>query len=313
MMNTPNHSSIKNMGESVRQRLLDGARKRGEEFNLVLTRYAIERLLYRLGLSKHRERFILKGAALYVVWAGQTEHLSYRPTRDLDLWGSGSPDAEGVAMLLREIVEQPVEEDGLVFLSETIRSQPARQEELYEGCRLSLVCLLHGARIPLVIDVGFGDAITPPAEETDYPVLLPSLPAPRLRVYPRETVIAEKFEALVSLDLTNTRLKDFYDLWMLSQGFEFEGRALQTAIVNTFTRRQTALPPELPNVLTPRFAADSNRIAAWNQFIKRNRISDAPTYETVMTQIEHFLWPIIEATKNETVFELKWSNIDGWK
>ncbi len=303
----------KNMTESIRQRLLDGARSRGEEFNLVLTRYAIERLLYRLSQSPHRDRFVLKGAALYVVWAKESSTLGYRPTRDLDLWGSGASDVEGLLSLFHEIARTQVEDDGLLFESEAMRGQAMREDELYEGCRLSLVAMLGNVRIPLTVDFGFGDAITPPASEIDYPVLLSTLPAPRVRAYPRETVVAEKFEALVALDLTNTRMKDFYDLWTLSRAFDFDGQTLLQAVRNTFERRRTAFPDEMPLALTKRFGEDAAKVAAWAGFAKRSRLSDLPPLPDVLIHLQTFLWPLAQAARNTGTWNPSWTPQNGWQ
>ncbi len=301
----------KNPGASIRERLLDGARKRGEEFNLVLTRYAIERLLYRLSQSPHRDRFVLKGAALYALWASESPSLRYRPTRDLDLWGSGSPNAAALITLFREVLGVAVEEDGLRFDAESLQGTVMREAAIYEGCRLSLSGTLDGVRIPLTIDLGFGDAITPPAREELYPTLLPTLPAPRIRAYPRETVIAEKFEALVSLDLTNTRVKDFYDLWTLSQNFAFGGATLLEAVKRTFERRQTAFPDAVPTALTPRYFEDATKLAAWKGFGKRTRL-DLPPLSLVMNQLQGFLWPLTERAKEGTTFSARWTPQNGW-
>lgn len=303
----------KNMASSVRQRLLDGARSRGEEFNLVLTRYAIERLLYRLSQSPHRDRFVLKGAALYVVWAKESKTLGYRPTRDLDLWGSGSSDVKSLLSLFQEVALTPVEDDGLLFESEAIRGQLMREDELYEGCRLSLVAMLGNVRIPLTVDFGFGDAITPPASEIDYPVLLSTLPAPRVRAYPRETVVAEKFEALVALDLTNTRMKDFYDMWTLSRAFDFDGQTLLQAVCNTFERRKTALPDEMPLALTERFGEEASKIAAWAGFARRSRLTEVPPLSDVLLHLQTFLWPLAQAARNKDSWNQKWAPQNGWQ
>lgn len=302
----------KNLGASVRQRLLDGARTRGEEFNLILTRFAIERLLFRLGQSPHRDRFVLKGASLYTLWTRESPSLGYRPTRDLDFWGSGSPDVANVVAIFREVMGFNVEDDGLHFEADSLKGQRMRQEALYEGCRLSLVAVLDGVRIPLSVDLGFGDAITPPASEVEYPTLLPVLPAPKIRVYPRETVVAEKFEALVSLDQSNTRMKDFYDLWMLSQNFEFDGATLLEAVKATFERRQTEFPSAVPTALTARYFEDTSKLAAWNGFVKRSRLSDLPPLRNVMEELQGFLEPLGRRARTGENFLARWTPLNHW-
>jgi len=295
-----------NVAASVRQRILHQARQRGEDNQGLLTRYAIERLLYRLSQSSHRERFVLKGAVLYLVWLEESAELRYRPTRDLDFWGSGSPTVEGVVAAFREILQTPVEPDGLEWLVDEIRGQTMREDADYEGCRLVLAARLDGAKIPLQIDFGFGDAITPAPGEVNYPTLLTDFAAPRLRAYPRETVIAEKFQALVVLEMANSRLKDFFDLWALSQSFEFEGRALRAAFLATFARRKTVIPADLPVALTPQFTRDAAKIAAWRAFGRRSRLADLPELESVAAHIAEFVWPVAEKARDGDSFEARW-------
>jgi predicted nucleotidyltransferase component of viral defense system len=306
-------SLAKNRGESVRRRLLDGARLRGDNFNLVLTRYAIERLLYRLGQSSHRDHFILKGAALYSIWTAQSTAMAYRPTRDLDFWGSGSPAAEDIVATLREVLQVAVEDDGLEFLVDTIEGQAMREDAQYEGCRLHVEARLVSARIRIQIDFGFGDAITPAAQVEPYPTLLTDLPAPQLRVYPRETVVAEKFEALVSLGVLNTRMKDFFDLWTLSEHFNFNGELLQAAIIATFTQRQTGYPSQVPPALMTAFTSDPAKIAAWQSFGRRSEISDLPKLEEVALRLSEFLMPITIAILEGELWSKHWSASSGWQ
>jgi len=202
----------KNLPASVRQRLLNLSRERGEDFNFTLTRYANERLLYRLARSPYRDQFVLKGAALFQVWS---ESL-YRPTRDVDLLGFGDSTATGIGSVFHELCVLEVEPDGLRLLPDSVRAEEIRDQQEYGGLRVHLMADLDGAQIALQVDVGFGDAVTPGIEEADFPTLL-DFPAPHLRTYPRETVIAEKFEAMVRLGIVNTRMKDFYDVWQLAR------------------------------------------------------------------------------------------------
>jgi predicted nucleotidyltransferase component of viral defense system len=237
--------SPRDVAASVRQRLLNLARERGEDFGLVLTHYALERVMYRLSVSGHREQFVLKGAMLFALWGGDP----HRPTRDLDLLGHGTIDTQRLEQIFREVISVEVEKDGLEFLTETVRGARIREDEEYEGVRVQLEARLATARIKVQIDVGFGDVMTPAPQEIEYPVLL-DFPAPRLRTYPRETVVAEKFEALVKLGIANSRMKDFYDLWVMARDFEFEGALLSQAIKATFERRGTALPTDVPLALS---------------------------------------------------------------
>jgi predicted nucleotidyltransferase component of viral defense system len=208
----------KDVGASVRARLLGLARERKEDFQLVLTRYANERLLFRLAQSPHASRFVLKGAALFTVWTGEP----HRATRDIDLLGFGDPSEEALRSLFAEVLALEVAEDGVQFDLGSMTVGPIREDQEYGGVRIVLGAQLTSAKVRLQIDVGFGDAITPDAVVVSLPALL-DFPAPRLRAYPRETVVAEKTEAMVKLGLANSRMKDFYDLVILSRMFEFLG------------------------------------------------------------------------------------------
>jgi hypothetical protein len=299
-----------NLAASVRQRLLNGARERGEEFQLTLTRYGIERLLYRLGRSPRRDDFILQGAALYAVWSKEASDVAYRPTRDLDFWGAGDPSIEVMIAAFQEIAATPVEADGLTFDAGQVRGDVMREDELYEGCRLHLTAYLGAARIPLQVDIGFGDAVTPAASEGEYPALL-SFPAPRLRLYPRETVVAEKFEAMVSLGATNSRMKDFFDVWLLCERFAFDGPTLCRALAATFARRGTLLPEDVPLALTPQFSGDPAKAAAWLAFARRNGLQ-VPELSVVAVQLQNFLMPPVRAAATQSTFEAQWQPGGDW-
>ena len=222
---------------SVRARLKNLAERRGEDFSRVLDRYGIERLLYRLSCSQYRDRFVLKGAALFMAWSRDP----HRPTRDLDLLGFGPSDVPTLDATMRAIATTAVVDDGLHFPLEAIRCSPIKVGQRYEGVRIAMLALLERVRIKIQVDVGFGDTMVPAPEEGIFPPLL-DLPAPLLRLYPRETVVAEKFHAVVELGAFNTRMKDFYDFWALARGFEFEGEVLGRALAFTFEKRGTTLP-----------------------------------------------------------------------
>lgn len=249
--------SPRNLAQSVRDRLVNYARASGEESMRVLIRYTNERFLYRLSRSPHQARFILKGATLFTVWADAP----HRPTRDVDFLATGDPSAQGIVTTFRAICQMAVEEDGLIFLPESVWAEERRDKETYPGLHVELTAHLGTARIPLRIDLGFGDAVTPSPQEVEVPALL-DFPRPRLRAYPRETVVAEKLEALVSLGITNSRMKDFYDLWYLSRHFGFEGAPLSAAIRATFERRGTALPEAIPLALSVAFSGDPAKLSA---------------------------------------------------
>jgi predicted nucleotidyltransferase component of viral defense system len=247
----------------MRARLLNLSKATCQSFDLVLTRFALERLLFRLSRSSHADRFVLKGAMLMMSWFEDP----HRATRDLDLLGFGDPNPDAILATFREILSQDAD-DGVAFDTEALRVDRIREQLAYGGLRLRMLASIAGARINLTIDIGFGDALDPGAETIDYPTLL-DLPAPRLRAYARETVIAEKFQAMVALGRTNSRMKDFYDIWLLSRSFAFDDDRLARAIAATFTRRGTKIPVEPPDALSPAFAADEQKQRQWRAFVEQ--------------------------------------------
>lgn len=274
---------------SVRQRLLNIAKARGEEFNFVLLRYGLERLLFRLGQSRHAGTFVLKGAMLFPLWSGSP----HRATRDMDLLGSGPPDIRHFIDIFREVAAAEVD-DGVRLLPTTVAAAAIREEAIYDGIRITLEGRLGVARIPRQVDVGFGDAVTPAPVETSYPVLLADMLNPRLCVYARETAIAEKVEAMVTLGLANSRMKDFFDIWYLARTFEFDEVTLSEAIRATFARRQIPLPEETPIALTPAFADDPAKATQWRAFIGRSRaVGTAPGLSEIVEVLVTFLKPIL--------------------
>lgn len=269
---------------SVRARLFNLSKERKQPFDLVLTRYAIERLLYRLTQTKHKDRFALKGAMLMTTWFKDP----HRPTRDLDLLGFGDSNPEAVLKVFREVCAV-AGNDGIVFDVNGLKVEEIRDEQQYGGVRIKTTAELKGARITVSIDIGFGDAIEPGLAETDYPVLL-DFPAPHLKTYARETVIAEKFQAMVDLGRANSRMKDFYDIWLLSRTYEFKGDALPRAIAATFDRRKTEVPEATPDALTPAFAQDAAKIQQWNSFVENVAFKPGSLAE-VITDLATFLMP----------------------
>lgn len=276
---------LRNVGASVRARLLDRARRERSDFQILLTRYALERLLYRLSVSPHRNRFILKGAMLFVTWVADP----FRPTRDLDLLSQGDIDARSLGEVFRVICTMPVPDDGVVF-GDVLEAAPIRKGTEHGGVRLRTTATIGGARVPIQVDVGVGDVVTPAPIEIDFPTLLDA-PAPRLRAYPVETVVAEKLEALVVLGVANTRLKDFYDLWLIAQTFELRRSTLTAAVRRTFLHRRTELPLAVPAGLTDAFAAE--RAAQWRAFLGRERMAAVPDrLEDVIARLRSFLIPL---------------------
>ena len=282
---------LRNIGASVRARLLARARVENTDFQILLTRYALERLLYRLSVSDQRERFVLKGAMLLTIWQGDP----FRPTRDLDLLGQGDPDPAIVAASIRSICSVEVPDDGVVFDVEGLEAAPIRGEDEYPGVRVRTGATIARARLPIQIDVGFGDVITPAPIEIEYPAILDA-PAPILRAYPPETVVAEKAEAIVSLGIANSRMKDFYDLWTIAQTFTFEGDNLAEAVRRTFERRRTPLTEQVPVGLRNSFALENE--AQWRAFLARDRLTVASTsLVQVITDLRTFLLPVLARTR----------------
>jgi predicted nucleotidyltransferase component of viral defense system len=273
----------KDVGASVRARLLRLARERGEDFQLLLTRYANERVLYRLSRSRHGPDFVLKGAALFALWTGKP----HRATRDLDLLGFGDPGEARVREVMSDVLALDVGDDGVRFDGHSLDVRPIREEQEYGGVRAEVTARVATARVRLRIDIGFGDVVTPEAPTVDFPPLL-DFPAPRLRAYPRETVVAEKLEAMVRLGLANSRMKDFYDLVLLSRMFEFDGALLVRAIRATFERRGTPLPAGLPSALTPAFAGDPAKAAQWGAFMRKAGGADLGDLPAVAAEIARF-------------------------
>ena len=278
-----------NVAASVRARLLQLAKNSGQDFNLTLNRYAIERLLYRLSVSPHATRFVLKGATLFALWMDAP----HRPTRDLDLLGYNNPSIERLEATFRDLCTQEVEADGLEFFAQSVRGQTIREEAIYDGVRMLLEVELAGARLGLQVDIGFGDALASGVQEVEFPTLLDQ-PAPHLRAYTRETVVAEKFEAMVKLGLNNSRMKDFYDLWILSRHFEFDPAPLALAIRATFERRGTPFPIMVPLALTEEFSGDAGKQTQWAAFCRKGKLDDAPSLTEVVNELRAFLWPILE-------------------
>lgn len=297
-----------NLTASVRQRLLNRAREKGEDFNLVLTRYASERLLYRLSRSQYVDRFILKGAMLFAVWVNR----AYRPTRDLDLLGYGDSSQQALIKIFQEICLADVEPDGLVFDLSSVRISEIRENQEYEGCRVQLVSYLANAQINLQVDVGFGDIVSPEAEEIEYPTLL-DFPAPRIWAYPRETVVAEKLQAIVALGMANTRMKDFYDLWVIASQFSFDGSSLAGAVKATFARRGTQVPSDVPVALSKGFAEDPGKASQWQAFLQRTGLEEkGAELSRVISELRVFLIPPTLAASKGEAFTQSWVDGGPW-
>jgi predicted nucleotidyltransferase component of viral defense system len=300
------HRPPTNVAASVRDRLRALARRRGVEFQLVLSEFAIERLLYRLGASEHGERFILKGATLFRLWTPGDR----RATWDLDLLGLGSSQVPDMVSAVQDLCGIDAS-DGIVFDGETVVGEEIRDPNQYGGVRVRLQAHLAGARIPIQVDVGFGDAVVPAPSRVEYPVLLDHDP-PRILIYPREAVVAEKLEAMVSVGVTNTRLKDVYDVHRLAEAFPFDGPSLVRAVRATFQRRGTPLPEGPPLVLTTEFLRSPDRQAPWRAFLRRSRLAGPSDVDALVQNLRVFLLPVLEAAARDGSLEAAWDPGRGW-
>lgn len=298
------------MPASVFQRLRNLARERGEDVNALLAQYAVERLLYRISRSSQSDRFVLKGAMLFRAWTGSL----HRPTQDVDLLGYGDPEpdriAESFAALLREVTD---ESDGLVFDDGAVIAEEIRGAQEYGGVRVRVPATLGTARVVVQVDVGFGDAITPEATEREFPPLLDH-DAPRIRAYPPETAVAEKVEAICTIGIANSRMKDYYDLIAISRRFDFDGQTLAQAIAATFARRGTPIPTEQPVGLSSRFAEDEQKRTQWGAFVRRTRLPDAPAnLSDVLELVRQFVDPPLTAGGAPARFSARWTPGHGWR
>lgn len=301
------HEPRKNTAASIRARLLSLAQSKGEDYQRVLGRYAIERFLYRLGRSPYRDKFALKGATLFTLWTGQT----HRPTKDLDLLGQGSSAIGEIEQTIRAICEIH-EEDGVVFDSASVEGTKIKEDDEYDGVRIKLLAELAGARIPMQIDIGFGDAVYPEPELASFPVLLP-MEAPLIRAYPREASIAEKFHAMVVLDIRNSRMKDFYDVWFMANTWTFDMGSLRKAILASFERRGSTTPTGVPFALTHDFLSDPQKTQQWSAFVNRlNPGEKAPSLEEVGAVLRAFLLPCISRDSPTKAAILSWTPNQGW-
>lgn len=300
-----------NFAASTRDRLRNKARPDGTDFQQILVRYACERFLYRLGKSEEREQCILKGATLLGLWMEDP----YRTTRDIDLLTAGENDEGAVRRTMNTICNAPCPEDGLNFDIETLRVSPIRNDQKYGGQRAKLSAFLGKTRIPVQVDFGFGDVVTPAPKEEQLPTLLDSVPAPVLYAYPQVTTIAEKFEAMVKLGTRNSRRKDFHDIWALSEKFEFDGTELQEAVARCFERRGTHLPDEMPDALTIAFYADSARQEKWQAYGRQGGLFNAPPddFQEIGSRVQSLLGPVYASILVDEMFDLHWPAAGPWQ
>lgn len=294
-----------NVAASVRQRLLNLAHESGRPFNEVLQFYAMERFLYRLSVSEHKKKLILKGALMLVAWQAP----SSRPTIDIDFLGKLSNSPEIIMTMVKDICEISVEDDGIVFDTDSISAESITEDADYRGIRVRFTGKLDTAQVVMQLDLGFGDILVPKAEMLKYPTLL-NMPPPILKSYSRESSVAEKLEAMVKLGVANSRMKDFYDIWYLSHWFDFDGSILAGAILATFKRRGTPLI-DLPIVFTPDFTGNAQKQIQWKAFIEKNRLKDTPpTLKEVVGEIQSFIYPILTALIKNNQVQILWSTVN---
>ncbi len=299
---------ITNMAASVHQRLKNHAGAAGRLFNEVLLTYGIERFLYRLSRSAYRDRFVLKGGLMLMVWRSAI----HRPTKDIDLLGHVPNDPATVAAAIGEVCVQGVEDDGLVFDAETVQSGPIGLDKAYDGVRVTFQGRLGRARIHMQVDVGFGDVVFPPEREVEVPSVL-GFPAARLRAYRRETVVAEKLEAMIHHDEANSRVRDFLDVWLLSQQFDFTGEELTQAIRTTFGARGTDPDPNAV-CFSAAFGDDRDRQAMWSRLLQRSQIEGAPpTFAEVIAAVSGFVQPLLVAVRDGVVLDGVWTPPGPWR
>ena len=300
-----------NVADSIKARLLNEARGVGTEFELFLVRYACERFLYRLGESAVRDRCILKGATLLALWMKEP----YRATRDIDLLAFGESDEETVGTIIKAVCSVPCQEDGITFDLETLRVSPIRDNQRYQGQRANLRARLGTARIAVQVDFGFGNAVTPIVDEERLPTLIGGVPPPMVRTYPRVATIAEKFETMVQLGTRNSRMKDFYDIWALSETFEFDGAALREAVERCFDRRGTAWSQTVPAALTPAFYSEAGLLGRWRAYGQDGQLLSSPpsAFVDIGTRLQLFMAPVRESILSGQPFEMHWPEGGPWR
>lgn len=300
-----------NVAASIRARLLNKARSVGSEYELFLVRYACERFLYRLGKSVERDRCILKGAALLALWMEEP----YRATRDIDLLALGENDQGAVRKAVATICNVPCPEDGLDFRIETLQVSSIRDNQRYGGQRARLNAFLGAARISVQVDFGFGDVVTPGPAEARLPTLIDGVPAPILHVYPQVTAIAEKFETMLQLGTVNSRMKDFHDIWALSESFVFDGVELRRAVIRCFERRGTRLSDETPDVLAAAFYSNADRRDMWQAYGRQGGLLNVPPsdFEDIGRRLQSFLGPVYTSILAGDAFALHWPAAGPWQ
>jgi predicted nucleotidyltransferase component of viral defense system len=285
---------------------LNEAKRRGESFDYIASLYARERFLARLAVSPHRDRLILKGATVFALWLDD-----HRPTRDLDFLGRGNFEPDVATAIIREIAGIAMENDGLDFDVASVTATLIREPDEYQGVRIHLEATLDAARIRMQIDIGLGDVVTPPARSATLSSILPDFAGPKVKVYPPETIVSEKLHAMVKLGIANSRMKDFFDVYVLARGHDFEERLLAKAITRTFKRRKTAIPEE-PFALTPEFYSDRGKQTQWRAFLTKSGVNAPEVFSNVGELLRNFLSPVLSSARRGAARERRWRS-DGWR
>jgi hypothetical protein len=294
-----------NNAASIHQRILNKAISEHKPFNELLQYYAIERFLYRLGESPHCNQFVLKGALVFLAWQVPLT----RPTRDIDFLGYTNNSVDNLIRIVQEVCNQPVDADGLIFDPANVHGEIIKEEADYQGVRITFLGFLGKAQIHMRLDVGYADVVTPDPDELEFPTILDNMSKPCIQAYPPETVIAEKFQAMIALGMINSRMKDFYDIWFMARSMEFDFDLLRKAVLNTFNQRKTAIPKDTPTAFTDGFANQKQLL--WAMFIKKSQIQDAPkNLMEIIWPIKAFLDPVIFPPENPPTI---WSKQTGWK
>lgn len=296
---------IKNIKTSVRARLQDKAKEAAQPFSEILQYYGMERFLYRFSCTKYADKFILKGALMFTVWQVPQR----RTTLDIDFSARYDNQIATIEKVIKDVCKVLVTPDGLVFDSQTVKGQKIKEDADYEGVRVKFRGFLERSRIPMQIDVGFGDIIYPKPKVIDYPVIL-DFPKPHLKGYPAESVVSEKFEAMVKLGLLNSRMKDFYDIWLMMRQFDFDGLKLAEALKRTFEHRKTSLPEHKPLFAEEIYDEKSDRQTLWKTFLRKGDIKHAPEkLSTTAREIENFLVKPLDAIRKSQEFNKEWEGI----
>ena len=293
---------IKNFAKSIRARLLSHAKQQGVNFNTLMTQYVLQRLLYRLSVSEYADSFLLKGAWLFVVW----NNALHRPTKDVDLLAFGNNDQDELLAIFKSIASVTIKEpDGVNFVIDSFKAALIKEGEHYQGLRITGQAKLDTARVPVQIDIGFGDAVTPAASEAYLPSLL-GMPEPQLRVYPVYTVIAEKFQAMVVLGLVNSRMKDFYDIGVIAHTMRLDGDLLLQAVKATFERRKTPILTKSLYLFEDNFSQDKNKKTQWRAFKNKNNLDIEIDFSAAVAEVQCLIDPVYQAIVEQLVFKLQW-------